>query len=341
MFLLTLRGFWKYYKIGLRTPLKFVGILMEEKSTTFLKTPERVWGSGKIKERARLFAKDPGPKLVLGETGVGKTDLANFIHELSERTGKTIHLPCATLDGDLAEAKLFGTLRGSYTGAEKNIKGAIEGAHQGTLVLNEVDTLSREFQAKLLDFLDRSLLFRIGDNIDGKPVDVMVIATANVNLRKQVEDGSFRRDLFARISEQEIDIKPLRDRPEDIEYTTRSILHDLKKKRNIDLDLCFETFDLFKLLHWPENIRSLEKVLVNIALIGGPNPTYRSVLEIIFDPDHPLLPSSVNGRFRSRDKFVKHVLYHTKMNRTLTRQITNVSRPTINKLIKENGWSLT
>ena len=153
--------------------------------------------------------------LLLGETGTGKDTLAHRVHRLSGRQGNFVPVNCAAIPESLAESQLFGVNSGAYTGAVQSRAGSVEAAHLGTLYLDEIDSMPLPLQAKLLRVLESRGVERLGST-RFIPVDIRVIASAQQSLHKMVEQGTFRRDLYFRLSVVNINLPALRDRRECI-----------------------------------------------------------------------------------------------------------------------------
>lgn len=155
--------------------------------------------------------------LLLGETGTGKEIFSNAIHTNSNRTQKSfVAINCSSFTKDLLEGELFGHKAGAYTGAAKDKKGLIELANEGTLFLDEIGEMNVELQAKLLRVLESKEFIKLGDEKTTK-VDVRVIAATNKDLKKAIEEGSFREDLYYRLNIFTIQLPALRERKEDIQ----------------------------------------------------------------------------------------------------------------------------
>src|SRR5436190_13548973 len=185
---------------------------------------------GKSRAMARLFqlletvAATSSTILVTGETGSGKELVARAIHQHSpRRMHRFVAINCSAIPETLLEAELFGHVRGAFTGAVGNRQGRFELAHKGTLLLDEVGTMSAALQMKLLRVLQEREFERIGDTHTTK-VDVRVIAATHSDLRRMVTDGQFREDLFYRLNVIPVQIPPLRDRKEDIPLLVQHFL---------------------------------------------------------------------------------------------------------------------
>jgi DNA-binding NtrC family response regulator len=199
---------------GLRQRLQHLQTQLSDRHTL-------VRGSSKTMKEALGLAERAAASnanvLLLGESGSGKEVMARHIHQASPRAeGPFIALNCATLAGDLLESELFGHEKGAFTGAHKSKPGSIELAEGGTLFLDEVGELGAGVQAKLLRVLQEREYQRVGGTkvLDA---DIRIVAATNRDLRKAVEDGTFREDLYYRLNVVSIRLPPLRDRPEDLE----------------------------------------------------------------------------------------------------------------------------
>lgn len=200
--------------------------------------------------------------IIQGETGVGKEKVFNIIHQNSPRQGKPcIRINCATIQENLAESEFFGYEKGSFTGAQASGKeGYFELANNGTLFLDEIGSLSLNMQSKLLRVLQDSTYYRVGGT-EQKHVNVRVICANNVPLRKMVEEGKFREDLYYRLNICSIDVPALRDRKEDILCLAEAFLRNYNKKYGVDKELSPEALQRLEDYHWPGNVRELENAV--------------------------------------------------------------------------------
>ena len=214
--------------------------------------------------------------IIQGETGVGKEKVFNIIHQNSPRQGKPcIRINCATIQENLAESEFFGYEKGSFTGAQSTGKeGYFEIANNGTLFLDEIGSLSLNMQSKLLRVLQDNTYYRVGGT-EQRHANVRVICANNVPLRKLVEEGKFREDLFYRLNICSIDVPALRDRKEDILCLSEAFLKNYNKKYGVDKVLSPEAVEKLEDYHWPGNVRELENVIHRLyiserdRIIGG------------------------------------------------------------------------
>jgi transcriptional regulator with GAF, ATPase, and Fis domain len=226
----------------------------------------------RILQTVSMAAPTRATVLLQGESGTGKELFARAIHDQSERRDKPfIKLNCAALPEGLVESALFGHEKGAFTGAIKRVEGAFERAHRGTLLLDEISEMRLDLQAKLLRVLQEQEFERVGGTTQIK-VDVRIIATTNRDLASEAERGTFRQDLYYRLSTIPVLIPPLRDRPEDIpvlalRFAMRNAAELGKKIDGLSAD----ALDALQQFPWPGNIRELQHVIER-AVILSPDP---------------------------------------------------------------------
>ena len=200
--------------------------------------------------------------IIQGETGVGKEKIFNIIHQNSPRQGKPcVKINCATIQENLAESEFFGYEKGAFTGAQSAGKaGYFELANNGTLFLDEIGTLSLNMQSKLLRVLQDSTYYRVGGT-EQKYVNVRVICANNISLRKLVEEGKFREDLYYRLNICSIDVPPLRERKEDVLCLTEAFLKTYSRKYGVEKEMSPGALERLEAYHWPGNVRELENAV--------------------------------------------------------------------------------
>ncbi len=225
----------------------------------------------KIKDQIEKFADTNLPILITGETGTGKEVIANGLHQLSSRyIHNYVKINCAAIPKDLLESELFGYAPGAFSGALKQGKpGKFELADHGTILLDEIGEMSMELQSKLLRVLQEKEVERIGSN---KPVklDIRIIGSTNQNLRKLAESGKFRLDLYYRLNGVEINIPPLRERPEDIAPLCTHFINKINDEYGYAVSgLDEEVMTMFQQYPWKGNIRELEH-MIQRACINSP-----------------------------------------------------------------------
>ncbi|AFM24719.1 sigma 54-interacting transcriptional regulator [Desulfomonile tiedjei] len=221
--------------------------------------------------QAKVAAKGVSTILLIGESGSGKDYLANYIHEHSNQAnGPYFSVNCAAIASELAESELFGHEKGAFTGALGRKRGLLELAEGGTLLLNEIGDLPLRLQAKLLTFLDTKTFTRVGGEKE-IPVSARLIAATNRDLKKAVEEGDFRKDLFYRLNVVSIPVPPLRDRRDDIPILVQEILHTIRSEMQIHKMpiLSPSAIDELKKYRWPGNVRELRNVLERAVMLSS------------------------------------------------------------------------
>ena len=236
----------------------------------------------KILSRAEQVAGTDAAVLLLGETGTGKGLLAQEIHNLSKRKGRTmITVHCAALPSNLIESELFGHEKGAYTGAQSRRIGRFELADGSTLLLDEIGELSLGLQAKLLRVLQQKQFERLGGH-ETITSDVRVVAATNRDLMQAVETGEFRMDLYYRLSVFPITLPPLRDRREDIPALTWFFVKHFCDKTGKRIDKITKgTMKVLQDHHWPGNVRELKNVIERAVIIS---PKNKLIVEISKTP---------------------------------------------------------
>ncbi len=229
-------------------------------------------------QRAALAADSDLPILLLGATGTGKEVLARLVHERSGRTGRFVAVNCAAIPPDLAEAHLFGHQAGAYTGADKARLGLFREADGGTLFLDEIGDLPLAMQPQLLRALEESEILPVGASRPAH-VDVRVVAATNVDLEKGVETGTFRPDLFARLSPWKVSLPPLRERREDVLRLARHFAGRAPEPRLGEAPLWTSDFAQALLIYpWPYNVRELRQLISSLEVSGQHAPYRVSML---------------------------------------------------------------
>jgi len=221
---------------------------------------------------AKKVSKTDSNVLLLGETGVGKEIFAKAIHLNSDRKNKNfVAVNCSAISKDLIESELFGYKAGAFTGASKNKLGLFEEADGGTLFLDEIGELDVSIQSKLLRVLENNSFIKAGDTKETH-VNVRIISATNKNLQQSIIDGSFRADLFYRISVISITIPPLRERKEDIIPLTEYFIKLYAAKFNKNINLVSENFySALTNYSFPGNVRELKNIIERTILLADRN----------------------------------------------------------------------
>jgi DNA-binding NtrC family response regulator len=220
----------------------------------------------RVYELVRRLAPSDLPVLVLGETGVGKEAVAAALHAWSPRAPQPfVAINCAALPEPLIESELFGHERGAFTGAAASKPGLLEGAHGGTVLLDEIGELPAGAQAKLLRVLETRCVLRVGATRE-RPIDVRVVAATNRPLDAEVDAGRFRRDLYFRLAAAAVFLPPLRDRPLDLPVLARAFLDEAcERLGRARLSLAPDAQGRLARHAWPGNVRELKNAMEYVA----------------------------------------------------------------------------
>ena len=225
---------------------------------------------GRIKDMIDKVAPTDARVLITGPNGTGKELVAHWLHQKSDRNkGPMIEVNCAAIPSELIESELFGHVKGAFTSAAKDRAGKFEAANSGTIFLDEIGDMSLSAQAKVLRALQESRIQRVGSDKDIK-VNVRVVAATNKNLKKEIEDGKFREDLYHRLAVILIEVPALNDRREDIPL----LINYFSKKISEEQGTAIKSFSdkAIKLLQnydWTGNIRELRNVIERLIILGG------------------------------------------------------------------------
>jgi two-component system response regulator AtoC len=223
-----------------------------------------------VRERLARLAAANVPVLIQGESGTGKDIIARMIHAASPwKSGPWVKVNCPAIPGTLLESELFGYEKGAFTGAYGTKPGRVEMAHRGTLFLDEISELDLALQSKLLQLLQDGQFCRIGAQED-KKVEVRVVCATNRKLEQEVENGSFRADLFYRINVVNLHLPPLRERVVDIPDLANYFLEYHNRKYNCRAKpLSTELMGALRKYHWPGNVRELENLIKRYVILGN------------------------------------------------------------------------
>ncbi|MBW1617664.1 MULTISPECIES: sigma-54-dependent transcriptional regulator [Empedobacter] len=212
--------------------------------------------------------------LILGPNGTGKELVAHHLHEKSNRNVKPlVEVNCAAIPAELIESELFGHVKGSFTGAVKDKQGKFELANEGTIFLDEIGDMSLSAQAKVLRALQEGKVSPVGSEKEIN-VNVRVIAATNKDLRKEIEEGRFREDLYHRLAVIIINVPALNDRKDDIPALVEHFITDTTSQKSFDNS----AYDALKELDWSGNIRELRNVVERLLILGD-DPISRKDVE--------------------------------------------------------------
>jgi DNA-binding NtrC family response regulator len=223
-----------------------------------------------LKDQLALVAPLDTTVLLTGETGTGKTRFSRLIHDLSTRRSRHyVAINCGALSPTLMESELFGHVRGAFTGAERDHRGKFAQCEDGTLVLDEIDTLSLEMQVKFLRVVEERCFEPVGSE-RSQPLRARLIVATNKPLEQEVADGRFRSDLYYRLNVVAFHLPPLRERPEEIGPLTEAFLRDFARQHRLarpsltpEARLALAGYD------WPGNVRQLRNVIERAVILSA------------------------------------------------------------------------
>jgi DNA-binding NtrC family response regulator len=281
--------------------------------------------------------------LLLGETGTGKELAAESLHRESARAkGPFVVVDCAAVPSMLLDSQLFGHVRGAFTGAVASRVGAFEAASGGTLFLDEIGELAPELQPKLLRVLERRVVKPLGSN-EWIPVDVRVVAATNRDLRPQVNQQSFRADLYYRLAVVVMTLPPLRERPEDLPILIEALLETMGQSKRPEAELLRspQLLQELRLHQWSGNVRELRNYVETcLALNAAPSPPAP-------EPADPLMPGVeldapfLEARERWLDRFelpyLTELLRHHNNNVSAAARAAGIDRTYLHKLLTRHG----
>src|SRR2546421_848020 len=288
------------------------------------------------------------PVLLTGETGTGKELVAAALHRRGERAKKPfVAVNCGAIPIELIESELFGHIKGSFTGADKDRPGLWEEADGGTIFLDEITETTSAFQVKLLRALEDGKIRRVGAS-QARHVDVRIIAASNRDVEQEVSAGRFRQDLFYRLNAVSILLPPLRERREDIFPLAKSFA---ERAFSLSPAVTFskEALDLLERYPWPGNIRELENAVVRAAalcdLMIRPQDlpervrayrenTAREDLSSMMEPEAGLTEEAWVPLAEVEGRYVARVLAHTGGNKQAAARLLGVDRKTIERMMK-------
>lgn len=294
-----------------------------------------------VREAIARLAPLPLTVLILGEPGTGKELVAREIHRCSGRTGGWEAVNCAGFPEGLLESELFGVARGAFTGADRDRPGLVESTDGGTLFLDEIGEMPLTLQAKLLRLLQEKEVRRVGA-VRTRRVDVRFVAATNRDLEAAVAEGSFRRDLFDRLSVATIHVAPLRERQQDVPALARALVErQAAEYGRPGVTLSGAALDLLAKQAWPGNVRELESVLIRAVISAHPGEVlgrdrFAQLNESPVEPD-----DAIDGWFLAQRRFAlayfRRLLALSGGNRTRAAELAGISRQALNYQMRRLG----
>jgi DNA-binding NtrC family response regulator len=286
---------------------------------------------------AKKVAVTDAAVLLTGETGTGKEVFAQAIHHASSRSNKNfVAINCAAISKDLLESELFGHKAGAFTGAIKDTKGFMEEANNGTIFLDEIGEMPLDLQAKLLRVLETGDLIKVGESKPVK-VNIRLITATNRDLKKEIEAGHFREDLFYRIAVFQIQLPALRERVVDIEDLANHFAKMVAVKINKKINPVSKEFaEVLKKHQWNGNIRELKNVIERSAILMDKDEL--TVENLPFDLQQASTATKQLSAFdlASAEKIhIQKVLNYTNGNKTETAKLLNIALTTLYRKLDE------
>lgn len=295
-----------------------------------IKKQFRIFGDSPLLNRAIdiaiRVAKTDASVLIVGESGAGKDVFSRIIHQNSSRKQrKYIAVNCAAIPEGTIESELFGHVKGSFTGAERDRRGYFAEADKGTIFLDEVGELPYTMQAKLLRVIENGEFLPVGAS-NAVKVDVRIVAATNVNLLKAVEHGRFRSDLYYRLNQINITVPSLRERKEDIPLLFRYFCGELSEKYNIPrIVLTPDALDYLSNYPWRGNVRELKNIAERISLLEMDREIDALRLRTYIPPIERLpVPIESEESYDDKDDIIRIILQNKKDIEELKEEVRNL-----------------
>lgn len=274
--------------------------------------------------------------LIEGETGTGKDLIARMIHRNSRRASQPfVPVDCGSITPSLLESELFGTLKGAYTGADRDRMGVFEAANNGTVFLDEIGDIELGFQLKLLRFLQEREIRPLGSP-KARKVDVRVVAATNREMQKLVDEGTFREDLWYRLNVVRISVPPLCERPSDIPLLVHYFLVRYNTRYSLDTKLIESGLKAMEEYSWPGNIRQLQHMMERLTILAPQGRIdVAAVKQAIEQMDSRDSPSESLADTETEQ--IRRVLAATNGNKSRAAKILGIERKTLYRKLERMG----
>ena len=298
-------------------------------------------------ERLALAAVHDVTVLLTGETGTGKTHLARLMHDCSARRAEPfLTVPCGAQPANLVESAFFGHVRGAFTGADRAKLGKFEAAGNGTILLDEIDTLGLEQQAGLLRVIETGEFEPVGSN-ETRHCTARIIVASNWDLEEAVSAGKFRQDLYYRLNVMSFHLPPLRERVQDIAPLVRALVARFNTKFGKELfDISPRAMDALETFPWPGNIRQMENFVQQAVLVSsGPELLFEHLPQQVreYQPTSlaVLTRTQSDSLLLNREQVERNIIQRTLVNHGFSRvraaNALGISRVTLYKKMKKYG----
>ena len=274
--------------------------------------------------------------LIEGETGTGKELIARMIHRNSRRAAQAfVPVDCGAIAPSLLESELFGTLKGAYTGADRDRMGVFEAANNGTVFLDEIGDIEVGFQLKLLRFLQEREVRPLGSS-RARKVDVRVIAATNRDMQKLVDEGKFREDLWYRLNVVRLTVPPLCERASDIPLLVHYFLKRYNQRYNLDTRLADSGVKAMEEYSWPGNVRQLQHMMERLTILAPQaridEAAVRTAIDQMDSRDH-----ASDTLADTEAEQIRRVLTATNGNKSRAAKILGIERKTLYRKLEKMG----
>ncbi len=297
--------------------------------------------ASRLREQIERLARSQAPVFISGESGSGKELAARSIHQQSSRNDAPfLAVNCGAIPAELMESELFGHLKGSFTGADRDKKGLFQAAHGGTLFLDEVADLPLHMQVKLLRVIQEKSVRPVGSQ-EELPTNVRILSASHKNLLQEIENRNFRQDLYYRINVIELAVPSLRERREDIEELSRSILRKIALENRVETpSLDGEALKLLSAYDFPGNVRELENILQRAAALCEHNLILSEHLDLQnWTTSSPNKMEEERTRSGGSEHAMEKVNVHD--NFSLEQHMETIERDIISRTLESTRWNKT
>lgn len=285
--------------------------------------------------KARRAAGAGIPVLITGESGTGKELLARFIHQASGRSGEFIPVNCSAIPDTLLESELFGHRKGAFTGAEQSREGLIRAANEGTLFLDEIGDMPVAVQGKLLRALQEKKIRPLGAQ-EEEDIDLMIVSATHRDLQSMVADGEFREDLYYRLNVVQLNLLPLRDRPEDIPLLVQHFLSSTSPSGARKV-FSPEALEILVSQPWQGNIRQLYNVVQQCVAMATSEVLTAALVQDALGGSQRDLPSFNEARDEFTRQYLVQLLKLTEGNVSKAARLADRNRTDFHKLLRKHN----
>ena len=324
-----------------RAEKSFTGVEDEDEAAAIDDLPETemIGSSPRVVEIYKQISKvapTDATVLIEGETGTGKDLIARMIHRNSKRANHPfVPVDCGAIAPSLLESELFGTLKGAYTGADRDRMGVFEAANNGTVFLDEIGDIEFGFQLKLLRFLQEREIRPLGSP-KARKVDVRVVAATNRDMQKMVDEQKFREDLWYRLNVVRINVPPLCERPSDIPLLVHYFLTRYNGRYSLDTRLTESGLKTMEEYSWPGNVRQLQHMMERLTILApGGRIDYAAVKQAIEQMDSR--DSASESLADTETEQIRRVLAATGGNKSKAAKILGIERKTLYRKLERMG----